>query len=190
MGFLRLTKIKAVSMVLAGLAVAVAVLAIVSLNKPALGTVTQIAPAEEKIPEKKTITGKNISFQYPARYSESSNQNQSASLEYWILVTRIGQGTGPTGQVSVIITNLPEGGVKEDSSYKNVHAFTDKYKLSDATYNNEPVILAKRVDPTYERVALWSHKKLLLTATMSSSADSEQLNNEFDELLRSVVWQP
>ncbi len=161
-----------------------------SLNTPATGTVSQNSPAEEKTPEKKTISGKYIDFQYPARFAEASNANQTASLEYWILVSRLSQGAGQTGQISVIITNLPEGGVKEDSSYKNVHAFTDKYKLNDTTYNNEPVSVATRTDPSYERTALWPHKKLLLTATVTSSTQNDQLDKEFNDLLSSVQWQP
>lgn len=164
-------------------------LAIRALNTPAVGTVTQVMPATEKAPDNKTATGKYILFKYPARYSEASNKNQSASLEYWILVTRFGQGTGQTGQISLNITNLPEGGVKEDSSYKNIHAFSDKYKLTDKSINNEPVIIATRMDPSYERTALWPHKKLLLTATLTSSVDDVQLNKEFDELLNSVQFQ-
>lgn len=161
-----------------------------SLNSPANGSVTQIAPVTEKAPEKKTIIGKNVSFKYPARFSESSNSTPTASLEYWILVSRLGQGAGQSGQISVTIVNLPEGGIKEDSSYKNVHAFPDKYKLSDLNINNEPVIIATRIDPTYERTALYAHKKLLLTATVTASAQNDQLDREFTDLLSSVAWQP
>lgn len=161
-----------------------------SLNKPAEGTVKQVTSTEEKPPEYKTIAGEHITFQYPERFSEASNSNPSASLEHWILVTRLSQGAGQTGQISLSIAKLPEGGVKENSSYKHINAFTDKYKLSDASYSDEPVIIATRIDPSYERTALWQHKNLLLTATLTSSTENEQLNREFDELLRSMQWQP
>ncbi|CAN5379437.1 hypothetical protein BH10PAT3_BH10PAT3_3010 [soil metagenome] len=187
---IRLTKKYTILLVILVLLVGSVVFAVRALNSPAYGTVSDIAaPEPKKIPLKR-ITGKYISFEYPGRFEEVSNQNQTASLEHWILIARQGLGIGQSGQINMAVSNLPAGGIKETDTYKLHHAFPERYTVTDLEYNHEPVTLTIRTDPTYERIILWPHGKLLLSASLTSSLKNEQLIKELDDLLKGLKWQP
>jgi len=161
-----------------------------SLNSPAEGVVgvTSQKNANEPPPSPKKLSGKYIAFKYPNRYEQIAKNSTSASLEHWTLYGRQALGPGPSAQISVIVTTLPNGGVKEDSAYKLYAAFPDKYKLTETTQDNEKVIIGTANGAEYIRTALWEHKNLLLTVAFSSNQENEQLVTEMNALLASVDW--
>ena len=163
-------------------------------NSPALGTValnTDISNQYETTTKAlKTFSSDYFSFQYPARYSLQTNQNKSASIASWNLIAHQVIGEGPGSIISVTISNVPKGGVTEDSAYKLFSAFPDRYKLTKPTINKDEVVIAEQVSPSYGRVALWAHGKYLATFSLTSGQQNDLLVNELDTILKNVQWLP
>jgi hypothetical protein len=193
MGKVLHKKIKILLIVLAVVAamVGMAAYAVHSLNKPAMGTIKQAEPTDlqaNQVTTKKLSSG-YLSASYPNRYGINElSAATSASLHAWMLVAHQASIYEQAAQISIIITNLPVGGVKQDSAYSLYSSRPEIYKLSKATYNNDPVYVSKRSDQTYQKSILWPHKNFLLTITLTTSNETDAINHELDTILKSVKW--
>ncbi len=164
-----------------------------ALNKPAEGVVNQdfnqpIAPYKQPSEILKEFKSTYFTSKYPSRYELQVNQNKSASLESWIVIAHQAIGQGPSSKIGISVTNLPNGGVKEDSAYKQFEAFKEIYTLTKETHNGKAVVVAERTDPNYEHTILWENSAYLLTASLTSGQKNSQLVSELNVILDNLMW--
>lgn len=160
------------------------------LNQPANGTIIQTNTTELTTPQPsvRALDSKYFTAQYSGRYRLLPSTEASASLQYWTLVAHQESGGNIQRKLSVIVTRLPKGGVKEDSAYKLYNAHPELYQLTQATYGGEAVFVAKRTDPTFQQTVLWSHGEYLLTVSLTAATETDIANDEFQSLLTSLRW--
>jgi uncharacterized membrane protein YjjB (DUF3815 family) len=174
---------------LACLVVAGALIFVVHLvSGPANGTVLKTMPVQSTAATgDKILASKYFTTHYPARYSQVPT-GSSASLQSWTLVGHQETAGQESSKISVVITALPAGGVKEDSSYKLYNAYPALYKLSQASYGHDSVIIAKRSDSGYQQTVLWPHGNYLLTISLTSGSESSLIDSEMQTVLSHLQW--
>lgn len=173
-----------VAMLLAGVIISVVHLA----SGPANGTVLKTKPVQSAAaPADKVLTSRYFTTHYPARYSEIPT-GPSASLQSWTLVGHQGAVDQESSKISVIITALPAGGVKEDSAYKLYNAYPSLYELSQTSYGQDSAIIAKRSDSGYQQTVLWPHGNYLLTVSLTAGTEMPLVDSELQTLLSQLRW--
>lgn len=127
---------------------------------------------------------------YPSAYKLAAKlqNNDSASLDHWTLDGQPTPDSPATSHINLIITNLPAGGVTEDSAYKLYQAFPQTYTLSKLTYQGDNGYKATAHDTTYRTFILWPHKKYLLTASLVTPSSNGQADQDFQTVLDSIRW--
>lgn len=176
--------------ILLALLVGILALGLRALNNPAVGTVNENLNQSEttKPVVLKDFDTVYFSTKYSGRYSLQKNNNQSASLDSWVLVAHQAIGVGPSGIMSVTIAKLPTGGVKENSAYKLFEAFPDVYDVANETHASQTVVVAERTKDNYEHTALWSRGVYLLTVSVTSNQKNDLLVQEFNTFLDNLIW--
>jgi len=166
-----------------------AVYAVYYISQPAVGNVavTKTSDPSLKPASYKTLDSPYIKTQYPDRY-EVQKQNASASLDAWILVAHQKSSVLEASQISIIVTTLPAGGVKEDSAYKLFEAHPELYTLKQTTYSEGLAYTAKRTSPTYQQTVLLPHGKYLLTVGLMAGRETDLLDSELQGLFTSLSW--
>lgn len=155
---------------------------------PAYGTVLKTVPVQSAAATSdKVLASKYFITRYPARYSQVPT-GPSASLKNWTLVGHQGTIDQESSQISIIITALPTGGVKEDSAYKLYSAYPALYTLSQAAYGHDSVIVAKRSDSSYQQTVLWPHGNYLLTVSLTADTETTLVDKELQTLLSHLQW--
>ncbi len=160
------------------------------MRQPANGDVIKTNPTELTTPQPsvRTLDSKYFSTQYSGRYQLLPSTNASASLQSWTLVAHQEAGVGIQRKLSIVITKLPDGGVKEDSAYKLYAAHPELYQLSQAVYANDSVFVAKRTDTSYQQNILWPHDGYLLTVSLTSASQTDLADSELQSLLTALRW--
>ncbi len=183
-------KLLAVTVLISALAVGMALIVASFFRQPANGTIISTSPGSLTTPQPshRALDSKYFSARYSGRFQLLPESKVSASLQNWTLVARQEAGVGQSAKLSLVITPLPSGGVREDSAYKLYEAHPELYTLSESTYGGESVIVSKRSDPTYQQTVLWPHGNYLLTVSLTSGPESELVNNEFGDMLSSLKW--
>lgn len=160
------------------------------VSGPANGTVLKTRPVQSASSAQgdKILASKYFTTHYPRRYQLLPNQSPSASLQSWTLVGHQGTVDQESSKISVVITALPAGGVKEDSAYKLYNAYPALYKLSQASYGHDSVIIAKRSDSGYQQTVLWPHGKYLLTVSLTAGTEMALVDSEMQTVLSHLQW--
>ncbi len=155
-------------------------------NEAKISASTEVAVVEEE--KLSDFNSKYFRTKYPDRYELKDNTKPSASLQSWQLLAHQSIGGRPAAQFSVVVENMPSGGVKESSAYKLFSAYPNLYSLVQKIYQNESVTVALRSDPSYTQTVLWPHGRFLLTISQTSSTRSDRLEKEFETLLSNLSW--
>jgi hypothetical protein len=156
----------------------------VVLKTPANGPKTARTPAD------KTINSKYFVTKYPGRYRlRTVPFGQSASLAAWQLTAPQEPGVGQSTTISIVIENLSAGGVQQSSTYKLFTSRPGIYKLSSGTYDNEPVIIAKQTEPTFQQTILWPHGSTLLSVSLTAGSETDVTGQEIQTVLQNLRWQ-
>jgi len=175
-------------MVVAAMLVIIIIFVMYAAGGPANGTILKARPVQSTaITADKTLAGKYFTMPYPARYTEIPT-GPSSSLQSWILVGHQLTLDQESSKLSIVITALPAGGVQEDSAYKLYSAYPALYKLSQASYGHDPVVIAKRSDSSYQQTILWPHGNYLLTISLTAGTETAPLDNELQAMLSHLQW--
>lgn len=158
------------------------------VSGPANGTVLKTAPVQSAgSTSDKILASKYFTTRYPARYSIVPT-GSSASLQAWTLIGHQATIDQESSKISVIITTLPAGGVKEDSAYKLYDAYPALYKLSQTSFGGDSAIIAERADSGYQQTVLWPHGNYLLTVSLTAGTETAVVDNELQSLLNHLRW--
>lgn len=177
-----------VVLLLAGLLAGALIFVVHLVSGPANGTVLKTMPVQSPAATgDKVLASKYFTTHYPARYSEVPT-GRSASLQSWTLIGHQGTVDQESSKISVVIAALPAGGVKEDSAYKLYSAYPALYKLSQASYGHDSVIIAKRSDSGYQQTVLWPHGNYLLTVSLTAGTEMALVNSELQTVLSHLQW--
>ncbi len=132
--------------------------------KTAAHPATSQAPASD-------LDNSYFSLALPAGFVPQSSQSPSAGLLY--SQTIIKPGAGGSLIISIGISNLPAGGLKESSSYRLRAQQTQTYKLTEQTINGANVTVAARNDGAGgEVVAFLPHGSYLATIGITSGVQA------------------
>jgi hypothetical protein len=158
-----------------------------SFNMPVEGTITP--PKVPHVPSAVQLQTTYFETKYPARYQKKTvPSQQSASLGAWVLVAQQDPGVGQSSRINLTVTTLPVGGVTEDSAYKLFTAEPQYYTLSQSKLGDDPVTIAVRNDPTYQKTILWPHGNYLLTISMLTANEQDQAKNDLQTVLANLHW--
>jgi hypothetical protein len=160
------------------------------VNQPVEGTIVHAAqsPTKEAAPASKDLSTVYYSISYPARYELLPAPTPSASLDAEILSAQAQPGFGVTSKLLLTVTDLPVGGVTEDSSYKLFEAEPDIYSFSQETRGSDTTYVAIRAEPDYQKTILWPHGSHLLTITLVTGAQSETTDADLQTVLTNLKW--
>jgi hypothetical protein len=161
------------------------------LNQPVEGSIVTPLTQNSKTSgasSTKILTTKYYTAQYPVRYTDLTKPTDSASLDAEFLTAHVRGKSGTTSRISFTVTDLPAGGVTEDSSYHLFKSQPAVYTLDQATVQGEPVYVGTRTNPDYERTYLWPHGKYLLTVALSTSASTADTNAELQAIMDHLQW--
>jgi hypothetical protein len=159
-------------------------------NKPVEGTIITQAqqPKTNNASGTKTLKTAYYATQYPAHYTTLTKPTNSASLDAEMLSAPGQNSSGTSSKIALTVTNLPEGGVTQDSSYNLFKAHPETYKLEQLTVQGEPVYVGTRTIPDYERTYLWAHGTHLLTVALTTDVQSAAADSELQSILDHVQW--
>ncbi len=121
---------------LVGSVVAASIYGLVTANRPVEGTIVYPQkPSKDAVADpNKMLSTAYYQLMYPPQYQLLPAVANSASLDARALVNRGDSGFSATSRLTVTVTNIPVGGVIEDSSYKLFASQPDTYTLETRVY--------------------------------------------------------
>lgn len=162
---------------------------LIGIQQPATGTV--LRPQTKPVAQNQELVSQYFHCEYPAHYDLQPSPTNVAALQAWVLLAHQ-QGTHyeQTSRLGLTIESLPAGGVTETSGYKLYQSRPELYQLTTATAGGDPIIVAKRQDPTYQQTVLWPHGSYLLTISLTAGGETSAVDADLQTILSSLQWQP
>jgi hypothetical protein len=179
-----------VSLVIVGCVLGVIIIIFMKfLNGPATAqatplTATQGIPTPEPKAGNGQLSGLYITMQYPGVFDQVSRvKNDNSALEQY----NITSSGNYREQISVDVSQLPSGGLNDDSSYRYRSINPDLYTPSKATLQGEPVVLMTKSDNT-EQTLFWVHGGYELIIAITSSDVTDNVKAYMSAIMPTIRW--
>jgi len=131
------------------------------------------------------VIGRYIKFSYQDNYrTVPSAKLVDPQLETFDFVTK----HSPFRELALSVSQLPSGNLKDDGSYNMRSRNPDRYSLEMLEINGRSVPVFTDKQEPYSKAAFISHNAMLLSVALSGQGDSERMQAEQMDIIKSVEW--